>query len=194
MVGSPTLRSVLPKTLPAPEFVYTAVNEELSVDKTASRREINGLRTLRSSQTERRYAVLQPSVCGRIRSCDPGCTPSLLPHASRHRPGDILPATPGRRAQAQATPAALELFRPALLDRPAPHLVPLDRRPRHRETIDRRRLAPRGFSAVLALAVLLARWSAEDHRGDSHSDPTHGGRECRLGRSQDSRRTFEARL
>lgn len=45
------------------------------------------------------------------------------------------------------------LFRPALVDHPAPHLVPLDRRPLHRKTRDRRRLASGGFSSLLALAL-----------------------------------------
>src|ERR1035441_9157915 len=73
-------------------------------------------------------------------------------------------------------------------------MAPVDRRPRHRETGDRHRLAPRRLPPLLALALPAARWSAEGHRCDPRLDPASGPGERRLGSAQDPRGTPETRL
>src|SRR5215472_1970334 len=80
------------------------------------------------------------------------------------------------------------------LDVTLPLLVPLGRRSRPRQARNRRRLAPRGFPALLALAIPPAGQSPEDRRRGSRLDPTSGGRECKLGSAQDPRRTSETRF
>jgi hypothetical protein len=77
-------------------------------------------------------------------------------------------------AQRQTSPASIELPGPSGLDDLAPFLASLDRRPRHRETRNRCRLAPRRLSPVLALAVPATGRPTQDHRGDPCSDPTLG--------------------
>src|SRR5262249_53665843 len=91
----------------------------------------------------------------------------------------------------KATAASSERPGPALLDYPVALLAPLDGCPRDCQIQDRRRLASGWFPSLLALAFSSARWPAEDHRGDSSLDPPDGGRECRMGCTQDSRRTLE---
>src|SRR5215470_18569732 len=136
--------------------------------------------------------VLQPVFHGPVFSRCVGCSPRFLPFSKRHSPGDPRSAPASRRAQTSATAAALEVWRPLLLDRPTPLLAPLVQCPPDCPTRNRRRLAPRRLSTLLALAVSSARRQTEDHSGTEGFDRTSGPRECRLGRSQNSRRTAEA--
>jgi hypothetical protein len=133
-------------------------------------------------------SAVRAGIHARHRRCDP----RLLPQSKRHRPSSSCPSAAGRRPRAETPPTSLELFRPAVLGHPTPLLDSLERRPCHRETRDRLRLAARGFSVVLALAAASSHGQAEDRRGDPRSDPTHGGREPRLGSPQDPRRASEA--
>lgn len=94
---------------------------------------------------------------------DPGC------HAQsrRHRPRSPHPSTAGHRAQTHTVAANAETPGPALLDHSPPLLLPLARRSRHRQALNRYRLATRRFSALLALAVPLSQRPAENRRRDS---------------------------
>ena len=67
-------------------------------------------------------------------------------------------------------------------------------RSRHRETRDGGRLASHRVSSLLALALPNWHRSAQSGRGDQGRDPPHGCRECRLGRTENPRRTAEARI
>ena len=58
----------------------------------------------------------------------------------------------------ETTTAAVESVGSAILDYPAPHLVPVGRGPGSSETGDRRRLAPGGISALLEVAIASTRW------------------------------------
>jgi hypothetical protein len=101
----------------------------------------------------------------------PGGHPRLLSQSQRYRPRSPRPPTTGRRAEPETAAAKIELRGPTLLDDTPPALVPLDGRPTPRETRYRRRLAPRRLPVLLALAIPTARWTTEDHRGDSRSPP-----------------------
>ena len=120
--------------------------------------------------------------------------PCLLPKESRCGSRDPRPSTAGRRAQTQTTWTSIKPAGPTLLDRSSPLLVPLGLCSRRRRARDCHRLASRRLPLVLALAIPSSRRSAEDHRGDSRARPPDGRRECRLGRTEDPRRTSKARF
>src|SRR5262245_27395615 len=153
--------------------------------------EISNLRSRAFASPRRRYAMLQPSVHARTHPLNPLRHAGLLPGSRRRRPRSPRPAAAIGGAEAQATAASSERHGPALLDYPVALLAPLDVCPRDCQIQDRRRLASCWFPSLLALAFSSARWPAEDHRGDSSLDSPDGGRECRMGCTQDSRRTLE---
>ena len=86
----------------------------------------------------------------RIRPLPSGRCPGLFQHSPGHRVGGARLAPAGRRAESPAAAAIAELLRSAVLDNLAPSLATVDRRPRHRETGDRHRLAPSRVPSLLA--------------------------------------------
>jgi hypothetical protein len=78
---------------------------------------------------------------------------------------EVLALSPtGRCAQTQATAAAPERRRPAVLDHLAPLLAALVRCPPDSQTRNRHRLAPRRLSPLLALAIAIARRPTENYQ------------------------------
>src|SRR5215472_1322906 len=152
---------------------------------------MSNLRSRAFNSPRPRYAMLQPSVHARTHPLNPLRHPGLLPGSRRRCARSPRPAAAIGSAEAQATAASSERPGPTLLDYPVALLAPLDGCPRDCQIQDRRRLASGWFPSLLALAFSSARWPAEDHRGDSRLDPPDGGRECRMGCTQDSRRTLE---
>src|SRR5215472_8621681 len=163
----------------------------LWVDENPRSAEISNLRSRAFTSPRPRYAMLQPSVHARTRPLNPLRHAGLLPGSRRRRARSPRPAAAIGSAEAQATAASSERPGPTLLDYPVALLAPLDGCPRDCQIQDRRRLASGWFPAVLALEISATWRPAEDHRGDSSLDPPDGGRECRMGCTQDSRRTLE---
>src|SRR5262249_39751185 len=166
-------------------------NQPVWVAENPRSAEISNLRSRAFTSPRPRYAMLQPSVHARTRPLHPLRHPGLLPGSRRRRPRSPGPAAAIGGAEAQATAASSECPGPALLDYPVALLAPLDGRPGDRQIQDCRRLASCWLPSLLALAFSRVRWPAEGHRRDSSLDPPDGGRECRMGCTQDSRRTFE---
>src|SRR5580698_3390552 len=132
-------------------------------------------------------------------SCSKSSSFSLSPSESSFAIEAILPRNPrpptaGRRAETETAATKIERLGPTVLDGAPPVLVPLGGRPGPGEARHRGRLAPRRLPSLLALAIPATRRTTEDHRGDSHSDPTIGAREPELGSSKDSRRASETRF
>src|SRR5215472_17605681 len=111
--------------------------------------------------------MLQPGFHGSVIHRCLGGAPRFLPFSKRHGSGDPRSAPATRRAQTPAIAAALEFWRPFLLDHPPSPLARLDRRPPHCPTGDCGPLASRRVSTLLALALPLpsARRQTEDHPG-----------------------------
>src|SRR5579862_1064562 len=110
-----------------------------------------------------------------------GGSPRIPAQPPRHGSRNPRASATTRSPEAETPPAALELFRPTLLDHAATPLAPLGRRPDHREARNCRRLASCRFSAVLALAIACSPGQAEGQRRNPGADPSFSGGESGLG-------------
>jgi hypothetical protein len=122
----------------------------------------------------------------------PGCHPRLLPQSRQYLAGGPGSAATSRRAQTKTAATLTKPPRRRLLDHAAEHMAAMVGCSDHCETGDGGRVASGGLPPVLALAIAVAQRPTQGERGDSDSHPPHGGRECRLGSTEDPRRTSEA--
>src|SRR5579862_6525192 len=110
--------------------------------------------------------MLQKEIRASTRPLTNGSAARLLSEPTRYRHRSPRRAPAGRGSQAETIAAGIELLGPALLDGVASRVAALARGPRHCQAGDSRGLAPRRIPPVLALAIPISGWAAEDPGGN----------------------------
>ncbi len=95
----------------------------------------------------------------------------FFPRSRRYCSGGPRAPPASRRAQTSTAAADADLPGPRLLDHALTRVAALGERLAHRQTGDRRPVASRRLSPVLALAIPARQGPAADHRGDADSYP-----------------------